>query len=188
MLDLIRVFLRRGINALHPFALRCTFNTSLSSMDIVVSTIHKSDNNHSRNPLRNDGHIVEFVDLARTHRSVVQKTHCPAERALVGAELGVETFFTLSHELFGGVLRTAGFRVEWDRGGLKAGLVLVVGGEVMLVVGTGVAIFVARGAGADGEFGFFVFLDDGVVADVRYFGTFGGGTLPEKGTYESNSA
>jgi len=151
-------------------------------MNVVMSTIHESDNNHSRNPLCKDDNIVEFVDLSRTHGVVVKKTHRPSERTLIGAELGVETLFTLCHELFGGVLRTAGFGVEWDRGGLKAGLVRIVGGEVVLVVGAGVAVFVVGSAGADGEFGIFVILDDGVVADVCHFGTFGGGTLPEKGT------
>jgi len=127
---------------------------------------------------------VEFVDLTRTHGIVVKKSHRPAERTFVGAKLGVKTFFALSHELLGGVLRAAGFGVEWDGSGLKAGLVVVVGSgsEVVLVVGAGVTVFVAGGAGANGELRFLVILDDGIIADVCYFGTLGSGTLPEERT------
>jgi hypothetical protein len=86
-------------------------------------------------------------------------------------------------------LRAAGFRVEGNgSGGAEAGLVVVVGGEIVLVVGAGVTVFVLRGAGVDGEFGFLVLLDDGIVANVCYFGTLGGWTLPEEGSCGLRSA
>jgi hypothetical protein len=98
VLDLVGVLGRVGVGALHPLALRRTLNTNLRCVDIVVSTVQKSDDDDSRDALDKVDQVANLVNGAGTHRVGMQVAHRPAQRVLLGAELGVVLLESLAHE------------------------------------------------------------------------------------------
>lgn len=99
VLDLVGVLGSMAINTLHTLALRSTVNTSLGGVDIVVDTVESTDNDHGRDALEGDDHVVLLVDLTALNLVLVEVAHCPAERTALVTELSVETLLTLSDKL-----------------------------------------------------------------------------------------
>lgn len=104
MLDLVRVFLRVGVNPLHSDSIRGTSDTSLRGVDVVVQTVEKTNSDHSRDTLQQNLYVLNLIDLSWSHGVIAQRAHAPTDRAALLAELGVQSVLTLSHEFFVGCL------------------------------------------------------------------------------------
>lgn len=167
VLDLVGVLLGGGIDALHALAIRCTLDTGLSSVDVVVETVEEGDDDHGGEALGEGLDVVPLVDLAGAHGVRVKSAHGPAHGAALGAEVGVMAFLSLGDELFLGLL--AGF----DLGGML--LVVGLGDDASLGVGG-----LAGGGGGGGRL---ILLDDGVVGDPCTV-ALGNLALEEEGTHE----
>lgn len=104
VLDLIGVLGSGPVHALHTLAIGGSFDASLSGVDIVVDTVESTNNNHGRNTLRKDLHVVKLVDLARSHGVFVESAHRPTERTPRLSHPRVQSFLAHCDELLVGVL------------------------------------------------------------------------------------
>lgn len=104
VLDLVGVLLGMSVDSLHALTFRSTLNTVLSSMNVVVDTVKSTDCDLGRQTGESTLDVVEFVELTSAHGVVVEKTHGPAERTFLSAELGVELVFGHLLEFSVGVL------------------------------------------------------------------------------------
>ena len=78
MLDLVGVLGSVLVHPRHARALRSTRNTSLRNVDVVVSTVKQTDDDHCWHTLCDDLHVLELVDLTGAHWVVVEQSHGPA--------------------------------------------------------------------------------------------------------------
>jgi hypothetical protein len=165
VLDLVGVLRSVGVDALHAATLRRTVDTSLGSVDIVVSTVESTDNDHGGNALESDDHVPLLIDLTSLDLVLVEVAHGPAKRAALGPEPGVEAVLTLLHELLVAEL---------------AVLVLLMNNGSLLVVGGCDVIRRAVRLLDLGLVGFVVVLDNSVVGNAGSLSTFGGGAAEEE--------
>lgn len=104
VLDLVRVLFSVRVYALHAGALRRARDAGLCGMNIIVHTIECTGNDHSRNPLYDNDHIAELVDLTCAYGIVVEDGHGPAKGTFGLPKLGMESLLTFRHELLIGGL------------------------------------------------------------------------------------
>lgn len=192
VLDLVWVLLGVRVDALHALTIRCTLNTVLGGMNVVVETIESTDGDLGGKTTGRALEVVEFVEFTSAHGVVVEVAHCPSKRPLLGAELGVEFVFGHLLELLVGVLLFLDFGalevVDSVRVGgfLNLGLLEAVGRLELL--GVVVASFSIVGARWGGVFLKVkvraVFLDDLVVGNNSLLNTIWCRAAPEKRTHE----
>jgi hypothetical protein len=108
VLDLVGVLLSVAVDALHTATFGSTVDTSLGSVNVIVDTVESTDNNHSRDALESDEHVLLLVDLTSLDLVLVEVAHGPGERSTLVPELGVEALLTLGDELLVAELRVLG--------------------------------------------------------------------------------
>jgi hypothetical protein len=163
VLDLVGVLLGVAVDTLHTLALGSAVNTSLSGVDVVVYTVEAADNDHGRNALEGDHHVLLLVDLTGPDLVLVEVAHGPSKGSLLGAELSVEALLALGDELLVGELAVLG----------NDGALLGLTNDAVVGIGVSVGLHVL------------VVLDNGVVADVGGLSTLGSWAPEEEGTEES---
>ena len=97
--DLVGILFSVAVDALHANTLGSTVDTTLGSVDVVVEAVESTDGDLGRDALGDDEHVLLLVDLAGTHRVVVQGTHSPAEWSALHAEFCVKLLLSLSYQL-----------------------------------------------------------------------------------------
>jgi hypothetical protein len=89
VLNLIGVARSMSINTGHALSFRGTEHTKLSLVDIVVETVHKTDNDASGDTLQDSLDVVDLVDGASTELVFVESAHGPADGTAFLTEVGV---------------------------------------------------------------------------------------------------
>jgi hypothetical protein len=168
VLDLVGVLLSMAVDTLHADTLGGSVNTSLGGVNVVVDTIKAADDDHGRDTLEGDDHVLLLVDLTRLDLVLVEVAHGPAEGTLLGAEFGVEAFLTLGDKLL--VAELAVLSNTSTNDGTLLGILVVHDTVVRIAEGTGFHVLIV--------------LDDSVVADVGSLDTLGGGAAEEKRSLE----
>lgn len=91
MLDFVAVFRSVSIHPLHADTLGSSRNTGLCSVNVEMGSIKSGDNNHCRNALQCDHHVLRLVDGARLNFILVEEAHCPSKRTSSLAQLDVQS-------------------------------------------------------------------------------------------------
>jgi hypothetical protein len=166
VLDLVGVFLSMAVDTLHTGTFGGSVDTSLSSVNIVVDTVETTDNDHGRDTLKSDDDVLLLVNLTSADLVLVEVSHGPGKRTLLGTELGVEAFLALFNELL--VAELAVFSNDSALLG-----VLLSGNDTMVRVAKRSSLHVL------------VMLDDSVVANVGTLGTLSSRSAEQERSLES---
>ena len=87
--DLVLVLGSMCVNTVHTATFWSSEDTELSLVDVVVETVHTSNDNHCRKTVGKGLQVVQFVDRSCTWWVVVEPAHGPSKRSLVLSQLGV---------------------------------------------------------------------------------------------------
>jgi hypothetical protein len=89
VLDIVGVLGGVVVDALHAVTLRGAFDTRLGGVDVVVETVEGTDDNHGRNTLGDDDHVVQLVGSAGAGWVVTEGAHSPAQRTALLEKLSM---------------------------------------------------------------------------------------------------
>lgn len=175
MFDLVGILVGIAVNLLHSSTFRGTGDTRLSGVDIIVDTVHETDDDLSRDSLDDGLDIVQLVNGTGTSSVGVKVSHGPTEWTLVLSHLGVESL------LCGGKLLLVG-ELELVQGGLLWGSCLFLASDRRLVFNVA---SLREDRLVDGLVNVGIVLHDGIVGDHGEVFTVGrGGSLEEEGSHE----
>lgn len=102
--DLVGILGSIGVDALHAGTLGRTVDAGLSSVDVVVQTVHETDDDHSGKTDEQGLDVLALVDLTGAYGVVVQSAHGPTNRSALLPELCMEPGLALGNKLLVGEL------------------------------------------------------------------------------------
>jgi len=174
VLNLVGVLGGMLVDTLHTATLRCSLDTHLGSVDVVVSTVEESDNDLSGDTLDDGDQVVSLVDRSGTDGVGVKSSHGPAERSLALAEVRVVKLLSfLEHALVILLARLSKVEVSLlvvlGAGGSGGGDLIVADLFGVVLLGLNRADLKLRGV-----------LDDSVVGNTSVLGIRGSGAVEQK--------
>ena len=173
--DFVGILGSIGVDTLHASTLRRTVNTRLSSVDIVVQTIHETNDDHGGKTDEKGLDVLAFIDLTSTHGVVVQSTHSPTNWSTLLPELCMEPGLALGDKLL--VSELLDF--------LASGSFLLVNGSNLISTALLQIIRVAERFGPHATRRKVVFLNNSVVGDDGLRSFRSSRAAPQKRTHES---